>query len=64
MWNKIKEILKMYFYWLMSVLVTFRFICMMIVALIALILAFPFIMSKKVQTVIEKLFDDITRMMW
>lgn len=62
--SKIKEVLKMYFYWFMSVLVTFRFICMMIVAFIALILAFPFIMSKKVQTVIEKLFDDITRMMW
>ena len=62
--SKIKEILKMYYLWLMSVLITFRFICIMIVAFIALILALPFIMSTKVQNFIQNLFDDITRMMW
>lgn len=64
MWQKIKEVLKLYKYWFLSIVKSLFFICLLTIGLVVIILSAPFIISKKVQDVLQRIFDKIMRFMY
>jgi hypothetical protein len=64
MWQKIKKILNLYKNWFLSILKILFLICLLIMSLTVIILSAPFIISTKVQTVLQNMFDKIIRFMW
>ena len=64
MWQKIKEVIKLYKKWFLSVINTLILICFLIFGLIVMILSAPFITSKKVQNVLQCMFDDVERFLY
>ena len=64
MWQRIKNILNLYKYWFLSILKCLFFICLLTMGLTVIILSAPFIISTKVQTVLQNMFDKIIRFMW
>lgn len=64
MWQKIKKILNLYKNWFLSIVKCLFFICLLIMGLTVIILSAPFIISTKVQTVLQNMFDKIIGFMW
>ena len=64
MWQKIKKVLNLYKYWFLSIIKTLFFICLLTIGLAVIILSAPFIISTKVQTVLQNMFDKIMRFMY
>lgn len=64
MWQRIKNILNLYKYWFLSIIKCLFFICLLIMGLTVIILSAPFIISTKVQTVLQNMFDKIIRFTW
>ena len=64
MWQKIKKILNLYKNWFLSILKILFFICLLIMSLTVIILSAPFIISTKVQAVLQNMFDKIIGFMW
>lgn len=64
MWQRIKNVLNLYKYWFLSIVKCLFFICLLIIGLTVIILSAPFIISTKVQTVLQNMFDKIIRFMW
>ena len=64
MWQKIKEVIKLYKNWFLSVIKILVFICILILGLTVIILSAPFIISKKVQDVLQRMFDNIERFLY
>ncbi len=61
MWQKIKKVLNLYKNWFLSILKSLFFICLLTMGLAVIILSAPFIISTKVQTVLQNMFDKIMR---
>lgn len=64
MLQKIKEVIKLYKKWFLSVINTLILICFLIFGLIVMILSAPFITSKNVQNVLQQMFDDVERFLY
>lgn len=64
MWQRIKSVLNLYKYWFLSIVKCLFFICLLIMGLTVIILSAPFIISTKVQTVLQNMFDKIIRFIW
>lgn len=64
MWQKIKKVLNLYKYWFLSIVKSLFFICLLTMGLTVIILSAPFIVSTKVQTALQNMFDKIMRFMW
>ncbi len=64
MWQKIKEVIKLYKKWFLSVINILILICFLILGLIVIILSAPFIISKKVRDVLQRMFDNIERFLY
>ena len=64
MWQKIKKVLNLYKNWFLSILKSLFFICLLTMGLAVIILSAPFIISTKVQTVLQNMFDKIMRFMY
>lgn len=64
MWQRIKNVLNLYKYWFLSIVKCLFFICLLIMGLTVIISSAPFIISTKVQTVLQNMFDKIIRFMW
>lgn len=64
MWQRIKNVLNLYKNWFFSIIKILVFICILILGLTVIILSAPFIISTKVQTVLQNMFDKIIRFMW
>lgn len=64
MWQKIKKVLNLYKNWFLSILKILFFICLITMSLAVLILSAPFIISTKVQTVLQNMFDKIIGFMY
>lgn len=64
MWQRIKNILNLYKCWFLSIVKCLFFICLLIMGLTVIILSAPFIISTKVQTVLQNMFDKIIGFMW
>lgn len=64
MWQRIKSVLNLYKCWFLSIIKVLFFICLLTMSLAVIILSAPFIISTKVQTVLQNMFDKIIRFMW
>lgn len=62
--QKIKKVLKLYKYWFLSIVKSLFFICLLTIGLAVIILSAPFIISTKVQTALQNMFDKIMRFMY
>ena len=59
MWQKIKKILNLYKNWFLSILKGLFFICLLTMGLAVIILSSPFIISTKVQSILQRMVDKI-----
>ena len=64
MWQKIKKVINLYKNWFLSILKILFFICLLTMSLAVVILSAPFIISAKVQTVLQNMFDKIMEFMY
>ena len=64
MWQKIKKVINLYKNWFLSTLKILFFICLLTMILAVVILSAPFIISAKVQTVLQNMFDKIMEFMY
>ena len=64
MWQKIKKVINLYKNWFLSILKILFFICLLTMSLTVVILSAPFIISAKVQTVLQNMFDKIMEFMY
>ena len=61
---KVREILNLYKNWFLSIVKSLLFLALQIIGLAVIILSAPFIVSTKVQTVLQNMFDKIMRFMY
>lgn len=61
---KVREVLNLYKNWFLSIVKNLFFICLLTMGLAVIILSAPFIVSTKVQTVLQNMFDKIMRFMY
>ena len=64
MWQKIKKVINLYKNWFLSILKILFFIFLLTMSLTVVILSAPFIISAKVQTVLQNMFDKIMEFMY
>lgn len=61
---KVREILNLYKNWFLSIVKSLLFLALQIIGLAVIILSAPFIVSTKVQTVLQNMVDKIMRFMY
>ena len=62
--SKIKKVLNLYKNWFLSTIKILVFICILILGLTVIILSAPFIISKKVRDVLQRMFGNIERFLY
>ena len=62
--SKIKKVLNLYKNWFLSTIKILVFICILILGLTVIILSAPFIISKKVREVLQRMFGNIERFLY